>query len=319
MTAARTPRVAAVGMASWDRFLVVERYPTAGAYEIVRHDVELPGGTTTNTAVALSRLGAQVSLIAMIGDDHEGARLKGHMDAEARIDTGAFCIREGEPTDASTIIVSADPPERTIYWHQGASLERGDRLDISAIFDHDLVLLDVASAPLRRWLTDLPAHTSPRSLLLGTLTYVAGSGEPDSLEVTLRHDAITGSERETLLLTGSSGMDEATHTIQAHMPGANLRTWVISRGSTGCRIITRDQVLDVPPFTVNAVDVTGAGDAFAAGVAYGMATRWNWERTGKLANAVGALATRSLGAQEALPDINEVAAIMREPASTLFA
>lgn len=318
MTAPRPPRIAAVGMASWDRFLVVERYPAAGAYEIVRHEVELPGGTTTNTAVALSRLGAQISLIAMVGDDREGSHLTSCMDAEASIDTEALCVREGQPTDASTIIVSADPQERTIYWHQGASLERGDRLDISAIFDHDLVLLDVASAPLRRWLTDLPAHTSPRSLLLGTLTYVAGSERPDSLEVTLRHDAIAGSERETLLLTGASDVDQATRTIQAQMPGANLRTWVISRGSTGCRIVTRDQVLDVPPYAVDAIDVTGAGDAFAAGVAYGMAKRWDWERTGRLANAVGALATRSLGAQEALPDIDEVATIMSEPASTLF-
>lgn len=312
------PRVAAVGMASWDRVLVVQRYPEAGAYEIVRREVELPGGTTTNTAVALARIGARVSLAGMVGDDHDGERLRQALDAESGIDSRWLAIRHGEPTDASTIIASADPPERTIFWHQGAQLRRGDRLDIAAILDHDLVLLDVADAPLRRWLTDLPAHFAPRSKLLGTLTYVAGSDEPDGLEVVLRHDAIVGSERETLLLTGSASADHATRLIQEAMPGANLRAWVFSRGAMGCRVVTRDAIADVPGFEADVVDVTGAGDAFAAGIAYGFARRWEWQRTGRLANAIGALSTRALGAQASLPTPEELSVLLRESRGTLF-
>lgn len=314
----RVPRIAAVGMASWDRFLVVDRYPDAGSYEVVRDEFELPGGTTTNTAVALSRLGIDVSLTAMTGDDTNGSRIREGLAAETRIDTGGLGIRATQRTDASTIIVSTDPVERTIYWHQGVRLERGDRLDIAAMFDHDVILLDVASAPLRRWLTDLPAHTSPRCRLLGTLTYVAGNDERDNLEVMMRHDAVVGSERETLLVTGSAGLEAATRKITDTAPGSNLRAWIITRGPSGCRVVTRDEVLDIESFPVSPVDVTGAGDAFAAGIAYGMARRWDWTRTGRLANGLGALTTRALGAQTALPTLQEVAEIMTEPASTLF-
>ena len=305
-------------MASWDHFLVVDRYPEPGSYEIVRHEVELPGGTTTNTAVALSRLGVSVSLTAIIGGDRNGSRLREALEAEEGIDSQALGVHEGEPTDGSTIIVSSNPAERTIYWHQGARLERGDRLDISSIFDHDVVLVDVASASLRRWLTDLPAHTSPRSKLLGTLTYIAGSEEPDGLDVALRHDVIVGSEREARLLTTRATLDGTVRTIQAEMLGANVRAWVISRSAGGCLIVTRDDILAIPAFSATPIDVTGAGDAFAAGIAYGMARRWDWYRTGRLANGLGALAVRSLGAQTALPTPAELGACMGEPPGTLF-
>ena len=86
---------------------------------------------------------------------------------------------------------------------------RGDRLDVPAIFAHDLVLLDVDDMPLRRFLSDLPAHTLPATRLLGTLAYSAEPEHPDRLEVMLRHDAIVGNEREACLLTGATSLEQA--------------------------------------------------------------------------------------------------------------
>lgn len=312
MQTTRVPRIAAIGLASWDRFLVIESYPRPGDYRVVHHELESPGGTTTNTAVALSRLGAKVSLGAMIGDDAEGESLREALAQESGIDLTWLAVRTGERTDASTIIVSHDPPDRTILWHRGANLVRRDRLDLMAIFTHDLVLFDVADHELRRWVSDLPAHIAPRTRLLGTLTYLVDQGKPvadDAFEVAMRFDAITGNEREVQALTGTHDLDSATRAVQQAMPGANLRTWIISRGADGCRICTRNDVWDIPAFETIAVDPTGAGDAFAAGIAYGMALRWDWQRTGQLANALGACAIRSLGAQTSLPS-NEAARAM---------
>ncbi len=312
------PRIAAVGLASWDRFLVVGHYPSAGEYAVVAEEASLPGGTTTNTAVALARIGARVSLAAMLGDDAEGRSLRAAMAAEPGIDTAWLATRPETRTDASTIVVSADPADRTIYWHQGAALVRRDRLDLTAIFDHDLTLLDVADAPLRRWVTDLPAHFAPRTRLLGTMTYLVDTAEPDALEVALRFDALVGNAREVQALTGERDLDAAGAAVVAAMRGANLRTLIVSRGREGCRVCTGGETVDVPGFPVNAVDTTGAGDAFAAGIAYGMARRWDWNRTARLANALGALATRALGGQTALPDRQEVAALLGAPEEVVF-
>ena len=67
--------------------------------------------------------------------------------------------------------------------------------------------------------------------------------------------------------------------------------------------------VNVPAFSVDVVDPTGAGDAFAAGVAWGMAQRWPWPEVGRFANAVGALACCS-SAQASLPSLKDVEALM---------
>ncbi len=300
----RAPRIALIGLASWDRLLVVDRIAPVGGYAVVISEVSLPGGTTSNTAVALARLGAETSFTGMIGDDADSTLLRSAL-ADAGVDLSGLSVRPNEPTDASTIIIGGDPPDRTIYWHKGAHIVRGDRIDIGAVFDHDVVILDVADAPLRRFLTDLPAHTSPRAHLLGTLVYLVESGEPDELEIALRCDTITGNERETLLLTGDTTLDDATATLQAAMIGANLRAVVVSRGSKGCRAFTATDVWDIPAFSVDVIDTTGAGDAFTAGLAYGLALRWPLPRAARFGNAIGGLAVRELGGQASLPTLDE--------------
>jgi sugar/nucleoside kinase (ribokinase family) len=307
----RTPHIATVGLASWDTLLAVDTYPSPGRYAIVDQKASLPGGTTTNSAVALARIGARVSFVGLIGDDVPGEKIRHLLDREG-VNTRWLDTRVGEPTDAAIVVVSNNPSDRTIFWPQGARIKKGDLFDIPAIFGHDLVLLDVDDMPLRRFLSDLPAHTLPGTRILGTLTYLNHS-ESDRLEVMLRHDAIVGNESEVMLLTDEQSFDAAITKLQTAMVGSNLRAAVISRGALGGTAFTATERWDLPANQVDVVDTTGAGDAFTAGVAFGMSLRWPWLKTLTLANAIGGLATRALGAQESLPSLQEVAALTGEP------
>ena len=76
------PRIALVGLASWDRLLVVDRHAGPGEYAIVVREASLPGGTTTNTAVALARLGAAVAFAGLVGDNEAGVRMRTALAAE---------------------------------------------------------------------------------------------------------------------------------------------------------------------------------------------------------------------------------------------
>lgn len=305
----RPPRIAAIGLASWDRLLVVDRYPAAGGYALVREEYTGPGGTTTNAAVALTRLGATVTIRAHVGRDKPGARLRQALEAEG-VDTRWLTEDDGRPTDAATVIVSADPPDRTIYWHQGARLVRGDRIDIAGLFGHDVVLVDVDDAPLRRFLLDLPAHTLPGARLLGSLTYLDDAGIPDAFDLLMRHDAFVGNARELIAITGASDVDDAVARVRARMRGENLRAGVVSLGAGGSLAFTVDCRWDCPAFQVDVVDTTGAGDAFAGAVAFGMACRWDWDLVIRFANAVAAHSVTALGAQTALPTWDQTLALM---------
>jgi sugar/nucleoside kinase (ribokinase family) len=310
------PRIVSIGLASWDRLIVVDTYPQLGHFAIVEQTTEQPGGTTANSAVALSRLGARSSLVALVGDDTPGTAIRAALERES-VDLRWLRNRANEPSDAATVIVSRRPPERTVLWHQGARLRRGDQLDIWEIFAADLVLVDVDDLALRRYLVDLPAHTVPAARLLGAMTYLADVATRETLEIAVAHDALVGNERELRALTGGRTLDDACRRLQSEMRFANLRACAVSKGANGATILTETARWEIPAFPVTVIDTTGAGDAFAAGIAYGMAKRWDWATTGRFANAVAGLAVESLGAQASLPSLDQVASLLEVNRATL--
>lgn len=302
-------KVAALGLASWDRLLVIDRHPAPGEQSLVLEETESLGGTTVNTAVALVRLGAEVRLATALGDDPEGDLVRRGLD-EAGVDRAWSVVRPGERTDTATVLVSREPPDRTILWRAGTQLRKGDRLDLPAIFAHDIVLLDLTDLPLLRFLTDLPAHVAPRARLLGTANYLADEAIPDRFELALRHDVFVGSEKDIRLVAGAPTTAAALDRFQSAIRGANLRAAVVTAGARGCTVLTEWERWILPAFAVEAVDPTGAGDAFAAGIAWGLAERRPWPETARFASALGALATRALGAQASLPSLVETEAFL---------
>ncbi len=304
VTASRTPRIATIGKASWHRLSVVDSYPARGGRAIVQAEHSQPGGTAS-TAVALARLGAEVSFAGIVGNDAEGAALRAFLDVEG-IDSEWLAVRQGQPTDTSTIITAGGTPDRTVLSRPGAHIVRGDRLDIAAAFDHDVVFLDIADAPLRRLLTDLPAHTLPRTRLVGSLSDLVNAGLPDALEVAMRHDVLLGAERDVEALVDAATLDEAVATIQSKMRGSNLRSLVVFRGARGCRICLPAEMWDIPGFPVARQAGATADTAFTAGIIYGVARRWPWPEVGRFANAAEVLSIQALDLHDRLPSLDEV-------------
>ena len=73
---------------------------------------------------------------------------------------------------------------------------------------------------------------------------------------------------------------------------------IVTLGAAGAEIHTEGTTLDIPAVTAEAVvDPTGCGDAFRAGLLYGIANGWDWQRSGRLAATLGALKIASRGGQ----------------------
>lgn len=307
----RQRSVGVFGLLSWDYILVVDSYPGEGDYRITRHTSWQPGGTTGNTSVALARLGADVSIASRVGDDASGRRVLADLAREG-CDLRHVKLLLDEPTDESVVVVSGTGTgsERTVYWVQGARLKHGHHLPIEEFFARDLVFLDVDDPRLRLFLLDLPMHVSPRTRILGAMTYLGDLEPSHGLELALRHDYLAGSATEIQYLTEQPTLESAVERFQQEMVLSQVRFAAISNGASGSLIVTRDDVTEIPAFEVDVVDPTGAGDAFAAGVAYGILQNWERIAIGRFANAVGALATRGFGGQASLPTLDEVNAFM---------
>jgi adenosine kinase len=73
---------------------------------------------------------------------------------------------------------------------------------------------------------------------------------------------------------------------------------IVTLGAAGAEIHAEGTTLDIPAVTAEAVvDPTGCGDAFRAGLLYGIANGWDWQRSGRLAATLGALKIGSRGGQ----------------------
>jgi sugar/nucleoside kinase (ribokinase family) len=308
MTNAAQPSVCIVGCASWDTLLPVDHYPAESEYCIATNEIQMPGGTSTNVAVALARLGMPPRFVGVVGDDWRGERLRAGLE-EAGVICDTLGVHRDQDSDRSIIPIGPSG-SRTIFWIKGAMLERGDPLDIPAIFRHPVVYLDIVDLAL--WADILDAFERDRAglphapLLMGQAVFVAGILAPDAaLPFVGRHDLFIGGEWEWRLMTGAPSRAEVIARLQQTVRDARLQMAIVTCGADGCIVITKAASFDAPAAAVQVVDTTGAGDAFAAGFIYGRVRGWSPEQCAQFANAVGGLATRALGSQVSLPTLDE--------------
>jgi adenosine kinase len=82
---------------------------------------------------------------------------------------------------------------------------------------------------------------------------------------------------------------------------------IITKGSSGSTIMTSSDKIQIPAFNVeNPVDPTGCGDAYRAGITFGIVNNWDWEKSGKLASALASLKVNHKGGQNHNPSIDEI-------------
>jgi len=283
-SSALRPRIATIGSALWEK------------------QTELsPAGAVLNSALALSRLGAQVAIRTNIGDDEIG-RLTITMLSAAGINTEWVISIPGASTtfsELSTLTNSFSVPT------QGVSLVRGDRIDIATLFAHDVVLLDIDEMPLLRFLVDLPAHTLPGTRLLGTLDHLATELPEDAFELLMRHDVVVGTPEDYRSITKTTELTDAIEKIQGRMRGSNLRAFVIAAAGNAPVTKTANETIQT------SADLDSLPlDAFTGAIAFGMAARWDWSTALTFATCVANLSDVALFGPARFPTFEETIDVM---------
>jgi ribokinase len=276
---ARRFDVCVVGSANLDLVASAGRIPAPGE-TVLGHDyAEHPGGKGLNQAVAAARSGASVCFVAALGADAAGDRLR-HVLAEEVIDAEHVTTVEG-PTGRALIVV-ADDGENAIVVVPGANDAvripdpfPGAAVVLVQLEVPDAVVAEAIAAARRQGalavLNPAPAATIDTDLIAACDVVV-----PNEHEV----DALGGVER---VLT------------------AGVHAVVVTRGGAGVDVHTAQGMLHVPPFPVDVVDTTGAGDAFCGSLAARLGAGDPLPDAVRWAAAAGALATTVRGAVPAQP------------------
>lgn len=285
----------------------VDRVPESGSLALVDEIVLRGGGCALNTGTALTRLGLSVACAGKVGGDAFGDFIVGLLD-ERCVDRSLVARDASLPTSATVALVD-DAGERTFLHVPGANgMVSADELDLDRVLAGRA--LHVAGALVMPALDGEPtatllAEAKRRGVMTSLDTVWDATGTWSRLEPSLPHlDLLCLSGTEASALSGEREPEDAAAWARAR----GARTVAITLGADGCYVEDDEFAGHVAAPRVEAVDATGAGDAFAAGMIYARLQGWPLERASVFANRVGAAATTAVGAAEGLPRIEEVLA-----------
>lgn len=299
------PRIVVIGSVNMDLVATVDRLPRAGETTTARGFATNPGGKGANQAVAAARLGATVDFIGCVGDDGFGEQLRrslessgvgcGELRTVRGVSSGTAWIHVDRQGENSITVVPGANAEVTPGQIEAArkTIARADRLLVQLEIPLETVLAAVESAgklSVPVVLDPAPAPAAPRPRLC-------------------RVDVLTPNETEAERLVDSSDLTPSE--MGRALKKAGAARVVLKRGANGALMVDETgQWHEVSAFAVDAVDSTGAGDAFTAALAVRLAAGDRLADAVRFGCAAGALAATRHGAQQAMPSLDEVKSLL---------
>jgi sugar/nucleoside kinase (ribokinase family) len=258
-----------------------------------------------NTATVLARLGLRAEVAGKVGVDPLGDFLLRVLD-ERGVGRGGVRRDPGSATSASVVLVDS-AGERTFLHLPGANgTLRRDELDAEGLVAGRA--LHLAGALVMPALDGEPAAAllamaRERGLLTSMDTVWDPTGGWSRALPALPHlDLFTPSLAEGRAISGLREPEEVARWLR----GRGVAEVAVTLGPDGCYASGAGFEGAVAGLPVRALDGTGTGDAFAAGLLYGKLAGWPFERAVRLANGAGALAATAVGATEGVPDLEGV-------------
>ncbi len=293
-----------VGSANADLVIGVERRPGAGETVLGTDLAVHPGGKGANQAVAAARLGARTALLARVGDDDHGRLLLDSQRA-AGVDTVGVLVGDA-PTGVALITV--DPSgDNSIVVSPGANgrLTPGDVRAAVSLFHASRVVSAQLEIPLET-VVEVVRNLAPGS------RFVLNPSPPRPLpsEVLAACDPLIVNEHEAKVLLGDARAGDRPEDWARVLLAKGPRSVVVTLGAEGALVASAAEgVTRVPSVEVDAVDTTGAGDAFTAALAWRLGTGASLAEAAAYAARVGAAAVTKPGAQQSYPTAAEAEAL----------
>ena len=258
------------------------------------------GGCAGNIAYNLKGLGGEPVVMATVGDDGVG-----YVERLAAQDVAADGVRviPGTYTAQAFIITDLDDNQITAF-HPGA-MNESHRNRVGDVAD---IALGIVAPDGRE---GMRSHVREFAAAHVPFIFDPGQGLPlfsgaELIEMVDCAEYLAVNDYEARLLAERTGLS-----IEAI--AARVDALIVTRGGEGSRVYTDGAVLEIPAVKPAAlVDPTGCGDAYRAGLLYGIGQGWDWERTGRLASLLGSMKIASRGGQNHALGRDAVAALYCE-------
>ena len=269
-----------------------------------------PGGKGSNQGVAAKRMGADITMATKIGRDEFGdLAMKSFQNEE--MNTELVFIDEEASTGAALIMVDENSSQNKILVTLGAceTLNQSDIEKIeSAIDSADIYLTQLETNVDAVEKTIEYAASKEKVIVLNPAPVQAIS---DKIYRCI--DIFTPNEVEAGILAGMDvkDFDDARKAAEVFQ-SKGVKNVVITMGKLGAYLKTADEEAIIESYTVDAVDTTGAGDAFNGGLVAGLGEGMSLLEATKYANAVAALSVTKVGTAPAMPYKEDVLKLINQ-------
>ena len=263
-----------------------------------------PGGKGCNQAVAIARLGAKVNFISKIGKDSYG-ELALETLKKNNINTESVIQDDKLQTGVAGILVDKNSGKNAINVIVGAP----STLKINEINKHiniiksSKIFLTQLEVP-----KDVTLHCLKTAKENGCLTILNPAPASEiTKEFYSNIDYFTPNETEAEFYTGIKITNEKEAKQAADkLINLGIKKVIITLGEKGLFYSDGNEEIYLKASSVNAIDTTGAGDAFNGGLAFGLSKEKPIKECLEFANKVAGLSTTKLGAGDAMPFLKEI-------------
>ena len=289
------PRIAVVGSANTDLITFSDVFPRPGE-TIFGQNFDLGfGGKGANQAIAARLCGAEVVMVGRVGDDLFGEATIRNF-ASFGVDTTHVRVLQGVSTGVAPIFVEPSGQNRIIVV-KGAN----DRL-LPADVDAAAVQLRSVDTIILQF--EIPLATIYHTVRLARANNIRcivnpAPALPADLAQLTAADYFIPNETEAELITGHPvhTVEEAGACARALLQ-KGFRKVILTLGARGALLADAAGTVQVPPYTVTAVDTTGAGDAFIGSLAVFLAEGSAEQEAVARANLYAGLSTTRIGTQK---------------------
>jgi ribokinase len=296
---AKRPRIAVVGSANVDLTAFADRFPQAGE-TILGQKFDLGfGGKGANQAVAAKLCGAEVFMLARVGDDLFGPSTIQNFK-KLGIDTTHVKPVSGVSSGVAPIFVDPSGQNRIIVV-KGAN-DRLKPADVDAAAD---VLKSVDCIVLQ---FEIPLETVNYTIKFAHKNGIRcilnpAPAQPVDEKAIADLDYFVPNESEAFAITGIqvNNADDAKRSAQKLL-ASGVKRVIITMGANGALLAAKDMTEHVPPFSVASVDSTGAGDAFIGSFATFLGEGFPELEAVRRANLYAGLSTTGVGTQKSFYD-----------------
>lgn len=296
-------KILVVGSSNTDMVIKARHLPRPGETIMGGTFFMNPGGKGANQAVAVARLGGQVTFICKTGSDIFGHQSQQLFEEEG-INT-SYIFSDSEHPSGVALITVDDKAENCIVVASGANanLLPSDLIKAEeAIEQADLVLLQL-EIPMQT-----VEHVVETAFRMGKKVILNPAPAHPLSSVLLQHlYLITPNETEAEMISGVKITDEASAVEAARtLSEMGVQNVIITLGSKGALVYYGGEVDFVPALKVDAVDTTAAGDVFNGALTVALSEGRSLTDAVRFACKASAISVTRVGAQASAPYRNEV-------------